>query len=78
MAGKNRDHEKAQAANTRRSLKDQVDLRVDGVETNTAIRKLPKNSSEQQREEHDSHDQTPPGKSRSKSKKDRPPIDLKA
>lgn len=79
VAGKARDKEKADRASDRRSLKDQVELRVAGLETNTAVRQIPQNSSEQEREEHEAHDQTPSGKSKGKkSKKDRPRIDLKA
>lgn len=78
VASKSKDTEKAQAADSRRSLKDQVDLRVDGVETNTAVRKLPKQSTEQEREEHEANSQANGGKTRSAGAKKPPRIDLKA
>ncbi|MHC4990789.1 MAG: hypothetical protein ACYTGC_07385 [Planctomycetota bacterium] len=51
VASKSRDREKAASEQARRSA-DQVELRVAGVESADAIRKLPQNESEQAEEEH--------------------------
>jgi predicted nucleic acid-binding Zn-ribbon protein len=76
-AAKTRDKEKTQAADAKRVHKDQADLRVDGVETNTAVRKLPKQSTEQEREEHEAHGQDSRKTNKPGGKKT-PHIDLKA
>ena len=78
QASKARDKEKADRPAERRAIKDQVELRVAGLETNSAVRHIPENTSEQEREEHEAHDQNSGGKPKSKSKKQRPRIDLKA
>lgn len=51
-ASKARDKERAASDRSRR-YRDLVDLRVDGVETSEAVRRLPQNDSEQAESEHD-------------------------
>jgi hypothetical protein len=53
QAGKARDREKAESAGGRR-FEDLVELRVAGMETAEAVRKLPHNESEQAETEHES------------------------
>ena len=50
-AGKARDRERTEETRSRRD-QDLLELRVDGVETTDAIRKLPQNDSEQAEDEH--------------------------
>ena len=57
-ASKARDKERAESERARR-FADQVELRVDGVESAEAVRKLPKNDSEQAESERESRDQRP-------------------
>lgn len=72
-ASKARDKEKAQTEVGRR-FKDQVDLKVAGVENSEAIRKLPHSDSEQAEQEHKGQNPLPPD-----LKDDQPPhIDIKA
>ena len=60
VASKARDREKAATERGRR-LQDQVDLKVAGVESADAIRKLPNNDSEQaESEQRSGEGQTPP------------------
>jgi hypothetical protein len=56
-ASKSRDKEKAQS-DTGRRFQDVVELRVAGVESSDAIRKLPSNDSEQAEEEHHANPHT--------------------
>lgn len=55
VASKSNDREKA-ASETKRRYQDQVDLKVAGVETDAAVRNLPHTESEQNEQEHRSHD----------------------
>lgn len=57
-ASKARDKERAESDRARR-FADQVELRVAGVESAEAVRRLPKNDSEQAEAEHQSRDQRP-------------------
>jgi hypothetical protein len=68
VASKARDKEKAESASGRK-FNDLVELRVAGLETAEAVRKLPQNNSEQAETEHQSHDL--PGQQQSR-------IDVKA
>lgn len=54
VASKSRDREKA-ATETKQRYKDQVDLKVAGVETDSAVRPIPHTESEQSEQEHRSH-----------------------
>lgn len=56
-ASKARDKEKA-ATDSARRFQDLVELRVAGVESSEAVRKLPQNDSEQAESEHQAHDQS--------------------
>lgn len=58
VASKTRDREKAASESTRRYA-DQIDLKVAGVETADAIRKLPHSDSEENQQEQRSHDHRP-------------------
>ncbi len=73
-AAKARDKERA-ATETGRRFKDLVELRVAGLDTAEAVRKLPQNNSEQAEDEHNAQSQpdqqAPP-------EEDRPRIDLQA
>ena len=73
VASKSRDREKA-ATESERRYKDQVDLKVAGIETESAVRQLPHTDSEQSEQEHRSHDL--PVSSRDQEEPSR--IDLKA
>jgi hypothetical protein len=54
VASKARDREKAESSSGRR-FEDLVELRVAGVQTAEAIRRLPQNDSEQARSEHEAN-----------------------
>ena len=69
-ASKTRDREKAEAGRRRRH-DDFVELRVEGVDTTEAVRRLPHNESEQAETEHESQSAPP-------STDDRPRIDVQA
>lgn len=56
-ASKARDREKAAQDSAARRFQDLVELRVAGVESAEALRKLPSNDSEQAGEEHRAHQQ---------------------
>jgi hypothetical protein len=71
-ASKTRDKEKA--TETARRFQDVVELRVAGVETSDAIRKLPSNDSEQAEEEHHAH----PGMQRKQPREGENSIDVTA
>ena len=64
VASKARDREKAASESARR-FQDLVDLRVAGVESADAVRRLPQNESEQAEREHQAQDH-----SKSKSEED--------
>ncbi len=73
-AAKAKDRERA-ATETGRRFEDLVELRVAGVESDEAVRKLPHNESEQAETEHEAQSQpnSPPP-----DDEDRPRVDLKA
>ena len=78
-ASKSRDRDKARETDRRRLTHDEVELRVAGLETNTAVRQIPQNTSEQEREEHQAHSRNPgPPRQQGCTSKDRPPIDVQA
>lgn len=62
-ASKARDRERAEADRTRRD-EDLVELRVEGVETTEAVRKLPHNESEQAETEHEGQSSPPTAEER--------------
>lgn len=73
MASKARDREKAASESARR-FADQVDLKVAGVESADAVRKLPHSDSEENQQEQRSHDHGPP----KDPDEENPHIDMKA
>ena len=73
VASKSRDREKA-ATEAGKRYKDQVDLKVAGVETESAVRPLPHTESEQSEQEHRSHDLPVAARDQEEA----PRIDLKA
>ena len=75
QAAKARDREKA-ATESGRRFQDLVELRVAGMETAEAVRRLPQNDSEQAETEQESKSQ-PQGYERSEEE-DRPHIDVQA
>src|SRR5882672_8944496 len=75
-AGKTREKEKAQVQ-SRREAKDEVELRVAGLESDNAVRQLPQNNSEQEREEHAAQQQPPQPRQGKPKSKDEPRIDVK-
>ena len=75
QAAKARDREKA-ATESGRRFQDLVDLRVAGMETAEAVRRLPQNDSEQAETEQESKSQ-PQGYERAEEE-DRPHIDVQA
>jgi hypothetical protein len=78
VASKSRDREKA-ASDSGRRYQDLLELRVAGLETAAALRKLPSNDSEQAESEHDA--QNLPQKYRADDEgadPERPHIDVKA
>ena len=77
-ASKGRDKEKAAASDSARRFADMVELRVAGVESTEAVRKLPGNDSEQAETEHDSRDLVPPPIPDPDDAEERPRIDVKA
>jgi len=56
VASKARDKEKASRDSSARRFQDIIDLRVAGVESTDALRKLPSNESQQAEVEHQSHE----------------------
>ena len=72
-ASKTRDKEKAQTESGRR-FEDIVELRVAGLESSDAIRKLPSNDSEQAEEEHHAN----PGRQRQPKPEGESSIDVTA
>jgi hypothetical protein len=56
VASKARDKEKTERDSSARRFQDVIELRVAGVETADAIRKLPSNESQQAEVEHQSHE----------------------
>ena len=76
-ASKARDKEKADSNRPRRD-RDQVELRIAGLETIAAVRKLPQTNSEESDVERDGRDQRSPLLARSGDEEDRPGIDVQA
>ena len=72
-ASKARDRERAASERTQR-FADQVELRVAGVESAEAVRRLPQNDSEQAGTEHEAKGRLP----RNEPEEDRPRIDVTA
>jgi hypothetical protein len=73
VAAKRRDRERA-ATDSARRYQDLVDLKVAGMESAEALRKLPNNDSEQADAEHDAQ----PGPEARTTDEDRPHIDVQA
>ncbi len=59
-ASRSRDREKAAATDSARRMRDQVELRVAGVEHDDAVRRLPSNDSEQAEAERRSRPRSQP------------------
>ena len=76
-ASKARDKEKAESDRPRRD-RDRVELRVSGLETIAAVRKLPQTSSEESDVERDGREQGSPPSARSGDEEERPGIDVQA
>ncbi len=76
-ASKARDKEKAESDRPRRD-RDSVELRIDGLETSAAVRKLPQSNSEESDVERDGREQAAPPAARSGDEEDRPGIDVQA
>ena len=76
-ASKARDKDKADATSRRPARDDQVELRVAGLETDAAVRALPQNTSEQEREEREGRNQ-PQRKPQASKPGDAPHVDFKA
>ena len=74
-ASKARDKEKATTSSARR-FQDLVDLRVAGLETAEAVRKLPMNDSEQAESEHQARNPLPPLPP--DEEEERPRVDIQA